>query len=184
MNDYEIGKRFSLETVNIMNDDGTLNAAAGAYAGLDRFAGAALPGAALARAWVGRRACRLLWGLHICASSHTAGKDLGSDAAFHSLLRCAASSPPPAAARKQLWADMEEQGLVIKQEPYQAGGAGWGLQQAAACLRVAGRCGAPRAQPAHPGPQPRIRPCLDMLCYLERGSRQACCPGPCPCASL
>lgn len=60
VNDYEIGKRFSLETVNIMNDDGTLNAAAGAYAGLDRFA-----------------------------------------------------------ARKQLWADMEEQGLVIKQEPYQ-----------------------------------------------------------------
>ncbi|KAL4422888.1 hypothetical protein ABPG75_009085 [Micractinium tetrahymenae] len=60
VNDYEIGKRFSLEIINIMNDDGTLNAAAGAYAGLDRFA-----------------------------------------------------------ARKQLWADMEAQGLVIKQEPYQ-----------------------------------------------------------------
>ncbi|KAL4451165.1 hypothetical protein ABPG77_009237 [Micractinium sp. CCAP 211/92] len=60
VNDYEIGKRFNLETINIMNDDGTLNAAAGAYAGLDRFA-----------------------------------------------------------ARKQLWADMEAEGLVIKQEPYQ-----------------------------------------------------------------
>lgn len=39
MNDYEIGKRFDLEIINIMNDDGTLNAAAGPYAGLDRFAG-------------------------------------------------------------------------------------------------------------------------------------------------
>lgn len=38
MNDYEIGKRFGLEIINIMNDDGTLNANAGAYAGLDRFA--------------------------------------------------------------------------------------------------------------------------------------------------
>ncbi|PRW33017.1 valyl-tRNA synthetase [Chlorella sorokiniana] len=60
VNDYEIGKRFDLEIINIMNDDGTLNAAAGPYAGLDRFA-----------------------------------------------------------ARKQLWADMEAQGLVIKSEPYQ-----------------------------------------------------------------
>ncbi len=37
-NDYEIGRRVGLPTINIMNDDGTLNAAAGAYAGLDRFA--------------------------------------------------------------------------------------------------------------------------------------------------
>eukprot|EP00878_Enallax_costatus_P006975 GHUV01007309.1.p1 GENE.GHUV01007309.1~~GHUV01007309.1.p1 ORF type:complete len:960 (+),score=265.70 GHUV01007309.1:224-2881(+) len=36
-NDYEIGKRVGLETINIMNKDGSLNAAAGAYAGLDRF---------------------------------------------------------------------------------------------------------------------------------------------------
>ena len=38
---------------------------------------------------------------------------------------------PLPAARKQLWADMEQQGLVIKQEPYQVGGRalaarGWG----------------------------------------------------------
>lgn len=38
VNDYEIGKRFSLEIINIMNDDGTLNAAAGPYAGMERFA--------------------------------------------------------------------------------------------------------------------------------------------------
>lgn len=38
MNDYEIGRRVGLESINIMNDDGSLNAAAGAYAGLDRFA--------------------------------------------------------------------------------------------------------------------------------------------------
>lgn len=60
VNDYEIGKRFDLEIINIMNDDGTLNAAAGSYSGMDRFA-----------------------------------------------------------ARKQLWSDMEGEGLVIKQEPYQ-----------------------------------------------------------------
>lgn len=36
-NDYEIGRRVGLPMLNIMNDDGTLNAAAGAYAGLDRF---------------------------------------------------------------------------------------------------------------------------------------------------
>uniref|UniRef100_A0A7S3R9D9 valine--tRNA ligase n=1 Tax=Dunaliella tertiolecta TaxID=3047 RepID=A0A7S3R9D9_DUNTE len=36
-NDYEIGKRFNLETINIMNKDATLNAAAGKYAGMDRF---------------------------------------------------------------------------------------------------------------------------------------------------
>ena len=29
MNDYEIGKRFDLEIINIMNDDATLNANAG-----------------------------------------------------------------------------------------------------------------------------------------------------------
>ena len=39
-NDYEIGKRFELEIINIMNDDGSLNDKAGPYAGLDRFAGA------------------------------------------------------------------------------------------------------------------------------------------------
>ena len=37
-NDYEIGKRHDLAMVNIMNEDGTLNASAGPYAGLDRFA--------------------------------------------------------------------------------------------------------------------------------------------------
>ncbi|KAF5828074.1 tRNA synthetases class I-domain-containing protein [Dunaliella salina] len=36
-NDYEIGKRFNLETINIMNKDATLNAAAGKFAGMDRF---------------------------------------------------------------------------------------------------------------------------------------------------
>ena len=36
-NDYEIGKRHDLETINIMNRDATLNDNAGAYAGLDRF---------------------------------------------------------------------------------------------------------------------------------------------------
>ncbi|KAL4517680.1 hypothetical protein Ndes2526A_g02065 [Nannochloris sp. 'desiccata'] len=38
VNDYEIGKRRGLEIINIMNNDGTLNAAGGAYAGQDRFA--------------------------------------------------------------------------------------------------------------------------------------------------
>jgi len=36
-NDYEIGKRFGLETLNIMNKDATMNAAAGRYAGMDRY---------------------------------------------------------------------------------------------------------------------------------------------------
>lgn len=36
-NDYEIGQRFGLEIINIMNNDGSLNANAGDYAGLDRF---------------------------------------------------------------------------------------------------------------------------------------------------
>lgn len=62
VNDYEIGKRFDLEIINIMNDDGTLNDKAGPYAGLDRFAGGwACPAdgdadgdAAEASAWGGR----------------------------------------------------------------------------------------------------------------------------------
>ena len=37
VNDYEIGKRHNLEIINIMNNDGTLNAAAGKYAGMERF---------------------------------------------------------------------------------------------------------------------------------------------------
>ena len=37
-NDYEIGKRHGLPMINIMHIDGTLNANAGPYAGLDRFA--------------------------------------------------------------------------------------------------------------------------------------------------
>ena len=36
-NDYEIGKRHDLTMLNILNNDGTLNASAGPYAGLDRF---------------------------------------------------------------------------------------------------------------------------------------------------
>ncbi|MXZ21603.1 MAG: valine--tRNA ligase [Caldilineaceae bacterium SB0665_bin_25] len=36
-NDYLIGQRHNLPHVNITNEDGTLNAAAGPYAGLDRF---------------------------------------------------------------------------------------------------------------------------------------------------
>mmetsp|Transcript_17140 Transcript_17140/g.42968 ORF Transcript_17140/g.42968 Transcript_17140/m.42968 type:complete len:1276 (-) Transcript_17140:143-3970(-) len=36
-NDYEIGKRFGLEIINIMNKDATLNDKAGKYAGMDRF---------------------------------------------------------------------------------------------------------------------------------------------------
>ncbi|EFJ41521.1 hypothetical protein VOLCADRAFT_107675 [Volvox carteri f. nagariensis] len=38
VNDYEIGKRRGLPLINIMNKDATLNAAAGKYAGLERFA--------------------------------------------------------------------------------------------------------------------------------------------------
>jgi valyl-tRNA synthetase len=37
-NDFELGKRHSLAEVDIMGEDGTLTAAAGAYAGTDRFA--------------------------------------------------------------------------------------------------------------------------------------------------
>ncbi len=36
-NDFEIGRRFNLEMINIMNVDGTLNEKAGKYAGLERF---------------------------------------------------------------------------------------------------------------------------------------------------
>ena len=38
VNDYEIGIKHNLETINILNDDGTLNEAAGFYIGMDRFA--------------------------------------------------------------------------------------------------------------------------------------------------
>lgn len=37
-NDFEIGKKHSLDIINIMNKDATLNENAGQYAGLDRFA--------------------------------------------------------------------------------------------------------------------------------------------------
>jgi len=37
-NDFELAKRHHLPEVDIMNDDGTLTAAAGAYAGMERFA--------------------------------------------------------------------------------------------------------------------------------------------------
>jgi valyl-tRNA synthetase len=36
-NDFEVGERHKLPRINIMNDDGTLNENAGAYAGLDRY---------------------------------------------------------------------------------------------------------------------------------------------------
>ncbi|MCL1856741.1 MAG: valine--tRNA ligase [Kiritimatiellaeota bacterium] len=36
-NDFEMGQRHSLPTIDVMNDDGTMSEAAGAYAGLDRF---------------------------------------------------------------------------------------------------------------------------------------------------
>jgi valyl-tRNA synthetase len=58
-NDFEIGQKHGLETINIMNRDATLNDNAGPYAGLDRFD-----------------------------------------------------------ARKQLWADMKDAGLVLKEEPH------------------------------------------------------------------
>lgn len=35
-NDYEIGKRHDLEMINIMNNDGSLNANAGKYTNMDR----------------------------------------------------------------------------------------------------------------------------------------------------
>jgi valyl-tRNA synthetase len=36
-NDFEVGKRHGLAEIDVMTDDGHMNAAAGAYAGLDRF---------------------------------------------------------------------------------------------------------------------------------------------------
>ncbi len=36
-NDFEVGGRHGLETINILNDDGTLNENAGEYAGFDRY---------------------------------------------------------------------------------------------------------------------------------------------------
>ncbi|MFT3740180.1 MAG: valine--tRNA ligase [Breznakibacter sp.] len=38
INDYEIGMRFHLESIDILNDDGTLSEKAGLYVGQDRFA--------------------------------------------------------------------------------------------------------------------------------------------------
>jgi valyl-tRNA synthetase len=58
-NDFEIGRRRGLEIVSVLNKDATMSAAAGPYAGLDRF-------------------------------------------------EC----------RQRLWADMEADGLTVKQEPY------------------------------------------------------------------
>ena len=37
-NDYILGEKHALETIDTMNDDGTMNAHAGKYAGMDRFA--------------------------------------------------------------------------------------------------------------------------------------------------
>ncbi|MCD4813358.1 valine--tRNA ligase [bacterium] len=37
-NDFWVGERHHLERINVMNEDGTMSAAAGKYAGLDRFA--------------------------------------------------------------------------------------------------------------------------------------------------
>ena len=37
INDYEIGMRFNLESIDILNDDGTLCEKAGMYVGMDRF---------------------------------------------------------------------------------------------------------------------------------------------------
>lgn len=37
INDYELGKKFNLEVIDIMNPNGTLTADAGKYAGVDRF---------------------------------------------------------------------------------------------------------------------------------------------------
>ncbi|MCC8088140.1 MAG: valine--tRNA ligase [Rikenellaceae bacterium] len=37
INDYVIGDKYNLETIDVFNDDGTLNEHGGAYAGMDRF---------------------------------------------------------------------------------------------------------------------------------------------------
>ena len=36
-NDFEVGKRHNLEEINVMNDDATINAKGGKYAGMDRY---------------------------------------------------------------------------------------------------------------------------------------------------
>ncbi len=36
-NDFEVGKRHNLEEINVMNDDATINALGGKYAGMDRY---------------------------------------------------------------------------------------------------------------------------------------------------
>ncbi|MCX6334544.1 MAG: valine--tRNA ligase, partial [Bacteroidia bacterium] len=38
INDYEIGQKYNLESIDIFNDDGTINQRAGMFAGVDRFA--------------------------------------------------------------------------------------------------------------------------------------------------
>lgn len=38
INDYNIGQKYNLESLDILNDDGTLNQKGGRYAGMDRFA--------------------------------------------------------------------------------------------------------------------------------------------------
>ncbi|MEG2163493.1 MAG: valine--tRNA ligase [Bacteroidales bacterium] len=38
VNDYMLGEKYNLETIDIFNDNGTISAAAGIYVGLDRFA--------------------------------------------------------------------------------------------------------------------------------------------------
>ncbi len=38
MNDYQLGEKHNLEVIDVMNDDGSFNELAGAYAGKDRFA--------------------------------------------------------------------------------------------------------------------------------------------------
>src|SRR5438045_9735847 len=37
-NDFEVGKRHKLAEIDVMTDDGKMSAAAGSYAGMDRFA--------------------------------------------------------------------------------------------------------------------------------------------------
>ena len=36
-NDFEVGKRHSLEEIVVINDDATMNEKAGKYAGMDRY---------------------------------------------------------------------------------------------------------------------------------------------------
>jgi len=65
-NDYEIGKRHGLAMINIMNNDGTLNANAGPYAGRDRF-----------------EARRMLW-----ADMRAAGLGVGDKEHLHQVGHC------------------------------------------------------------------------------------------------